>query len=159
MEYEIRKELQEALIEELEGLEYMDTSEVVFEDVIKYPTDIFDGFIASVQFGNRTVTERNMDYDKQLTTFRIVFGELVEANTTQEVLDVKTDRLADAEDRIFNLLEKIPNAFESLSPDYKVIDVGGLTSIPLIQQTNRGIELLMDISATFTVDIQVKIIE
>lgn len=158
MELAIRKELQDSIIEKLSAVTYQASGETLFDEVVKYPVDLFAGFIASVQFGNRIVGERNMDYDLQETSFRIVYGDLVENNSDQDALDVKTDRLADVEDRLFNFFEAVPGAFEDDFDDFRVIDINGITSIPIIQETNRGIELIMDMSVTFVVDIQVKII-
>lgn len=158
MEYEIRTELHDLVITAIQDVEYKDSTEKLFDNVVKYPEDIFDGYICSVQYRSRSIVERNLDYDKQSVGFRLVFGQLIETNANQEALDVKTDLLGNTEDRLYNTLEKVPNLFDGKTSNFIVTQVTNINSIPLVQTTNRGVEITMDIEFDVIVDIPVKII-
>lgn len=147
----IRLELHNSIIAAVEQLTFTDSAEVLFSDVIKYPENVIENYTASVQFSDTTDIQRNLSDTQRAYGFKIVTGELIEENNGQNDIDIKTDRLAQVEDRLGYFVTTIPMLLTSSS--FQIVDTRFNQASYLIEPTDRGYQLML----VFDFDVIVKV--
>lgn len=155
MSFKYRTEIYQKIINFIENTNYIDTNESLFDRVAKYPVDLFDGYICSVQVGSRNISSRDLTFDQTDFQFDVIFGEDFDGDVTQEELDQKVDRLVLVEDALYVQLQKIPIVIQA--DNFKIISIDNLnTQKPLIEDSPRGLSLVFNISFSLKVDINTK---